>query len=424
MHDIGLVLNQVIIYFIKFILGGTADVTVHEKVEDGKLKEIHKVSGGPWGGTSINKSILQRIENYVGKEVLAEFRKTQMEDYLWLTREIENWKRSLMEKDVKDTDEMEMITFRMPVSLYELFQQKSPAAPQIPALQQQVTDPPPDSKDGSDSAESFETPTMKTDQTTTVPETPRSGRNKDEDVQIGPDKDKIHIKWGVIQRIFYATINQTVDHVQKLLQKQEMNSVELLLLVGAFSQSPLVRKLFTDTFKPLGKKIVLPDEAGLVVLRGAVLFGQDPDQISTRILRYTYGLNIVEEFKEGKHLPSKKTEIDKKAYCKDVFAVLARQGDSVKVDQRETQILYSPNKESTQMYHDIYVSTKENPLYITDPGCRKIGSFTVTLPKPTGKENEDGCYKQIVTFGKTEIDFKAYAPKKDTVFGARLNFLG
>ncbi|WAR31397.1 HS12A-like protein [Mya arenaria] len=30
--------------------GGTADISIHERLEDGSLKEIHRASGGPWGG--------------------------------------------------------------------------------------------------------------------------------------------------------------------------------------------------------------------------------------------------------------------------------------------------------------------------------------------------------------------------------------
>jgi len=32
---------------VNSILGGTADISVHEKLPNGKLKAIHKASGGP-----------------------------------------------------------------------------------------------------------------------------------------------------------------------------------------------------------------------------------------------------------------------------------------------------------------------------------------------------------------------------------------
>ncbi|WAR31119.1 HS12B-like protein [Mya arenaria] len=38
-------------YMVVDIGGGTVDVSVHERNDNGTLKEIHKASGGAWGGT-------------------------------------------------------------------------------------------------------------------------------------------------------------------------------------------------------------------------------------------------------------------------------------------------------------------------------------------------------------------------------------
>ncbi|XP_052819947.1 heat shock 70 kDa protein 12B-like [Mya arenaria] len=38
--------------------GGTADISVHERKPDGTLKEIHKASGGPWGGIYVDENYM------------------------------------------------------------------------------------------------------------------------------------------------------------------------------------------------------------------------------------------------------------------------------------------------------------------------------------------------------------------------------
>jgi hypothetical protein len=39
-----------------FILGGTIDVASYQVQDDSELKELHIPSGGPWGGTCVNRA--------------------------------------------------------------------------------------------------------------------------------------------------------------------------------------------------------------------------------------------------------------------------------------------------------------------------------------------------------------------------------
>ena len=38
--------------------GGTVDITVHEVLADGNVRELYKANGGPWGGKSVNDAFL------------------------------------------------------------------------------------------------------------------------------------------------------------------------------------------------------------------------------------------------------------------------------------------------------------------------------------------------------------------------------
>jgi hypothetical protein len=39
--------------------GGTADITVHEKLSNGRLKELCRASGGDCGGTSVDNAFYE-----------------------------------------------------------------------------------------------------------------------------------------------------------------------------------------------------------------------------------------------------------------------------------------------------------------------------------------------------------------------------
>lgn len=46
----------------------------------------------------------------------------------------------------------------------------------------------------------------------------------------------------------------------------------ILVLVGGFAESPMLQAAITNAFKDK-KKVIVPRDAGLAVLKGAVLFG-------------------------------------------------------------------------------------------------------------------------------------------------------
>ena len=52
-------------------IGGTADITVHEKISNGHLKELCHASGGDCGGTSIDNALIQMIVNILGPSIIT-----------------------------------------------------------------------------------------------------------------------------------------------------------------------------------------------------------------------------------------------------------------------------------------------------------------------------------------------------------------
>lgn len=50
--------------------GGTADITVHEKVKGGKLRELHQATGGACGGTAVDAAFESRLNDILGEKVM------------------------------------------------------------------------------------------------------------------------------------------------------------------------------------------------------------------------------------------------------------------------------------------------------------------------------------------------------------------
>jgi hypothetical protein len=49
------------------LTGGTVDITVHEVTDNGNLKELHKASGGAWGGTKVDETFEEFLSSIVGR---------------------------------------------------------------------------------------------------------------------------------------------------------------------------------------------------------------------------------------------------------------------------------------------------------------------------------------------------------------------
>ncbi|XP_053390946.1 heat shock 70 kDa protein 12B-like, partial [Mercenaria mercenaria] len=73
--------------------GGTVDITVHEVLSGGKLKELFKASGGNWGGTRVDQAFIDFLSDVTGPDVMSKFKENHIEDYIDLLRHFEVKKR-------------------------------------------------------------------------------------------------------------------------------------------------------------------------------------------------------------------------------------------------------------------------------------------------------------------------------------------
>lgn len=82
-------------YMVVDIGGGTADITVHEKVKGGKLRELHQATGGACGGTAVDAAFESRLNDILGEKVMKRLQEKKTETYLDIFREFEIAKRAL-----------------------------------------------------------------------------------------------------------------------------------------------------------------------------------------------------------------------------------------------------------------------------------------------------------------------------------------
>jgi hypothetical protein len=171
-------------------------------------------------------------------------------------------------------------------------------------------------------------------------------------------------------------------------------------MVGGFSECELVQDAIRDK---IGSSItlIIPEEAGLAVLKGAVLFGHQPKIVSRRIAKITYGIQSWPEWDADLHPVSKRVVIDGQTRCRDVFTRYITIGDSIESGHAVSQVFQALNSEETTLQCNVYRSTQTNPRFITDPSCQRLGILTIQLPPHTPGQTRE--IEETLIFGETEL---------------------
>ncbi|KAL3879598.1 hypothetical protein ACJMK2_031886 [Sinanodonta woodiana] len=350
------------VYMVLDAGGGTIDITVHEVLSGGKLKELHKASGGAWGGTQVDEAYTQFLISLC------------KEDYLDIFRDFEIKKRDI----APDNDNK--VTIRIPSSLKEIFEDES--------------------------GEDLRKATMQTKYSN----------------EVSLTGDKLRINASVMKSLFSNAIQSTVSHVKELMKDKIVRSISSILMVGGFSESKMLQHAIRTSFPNV--RIIIPDEAGLVILKGAVVFGHSPSSVSHRVCKYTYGIAKTVPFDSEKHDIRKRIERDSGPRCDDIFDKYVEIGESVELHVATTEYGYLPSSESqSAVGFKIYASTQKSPMYVTDDGCVKLGNVSVNILDKTVPRGERSVYFSM-TFGGTEIEVTAREERTGNITKAIVNFLG
>jgi len=212
-------------------------------------------------------------------------------------------------------------------------------------------------------------------------------------------KGKLILEPDVANTLFNNACVSAAYHLGLLFQDEKVKYVPTILMVGGFSECLMLQDAVKKALP--GKQVVVPSEPGLVVLKGAVMFGHDPSVIQERRCRYTYGTGVAIAFREGVD-PAGKKFVDGHGdvKCKDRFDIHVRMGEAVPSGTSTVTKTYTVlHTYQKQMNFDIFASDKKDPYFVTDIGCIKIGEFLIDIPGSGLDRSANLC----LIFGDTEI---------------------
>lgn len=231
--------------------------------------------------------------------------------------------------------------------------------------------------------------------------------------------DKMRMNKELMHSLFETAKVNIIQEIRNVLGRIPTTTIKTFLLVGGFSDCLIIQDAIKLEFPDT--QILIPrEDAGLAVVKGAVLFGHKPDFITSRITQYTYGRRIRPIFDESKHDPQKRVEGENADRCRDVFDIFMEKNKSVPVDTIVKLAYHTVMNYQSTVSVAIYFTKKDSANYVDDQGCKKLGEFPVDIPEPS----EERRHVDVeFRFGCTVLQVTATERKTQNKTSMELNFI-
>ncbi|KAJ3289163.1 Heat shock protein 12B [Blyttiomyces sp. JEL0837] len=345
--------NEGDVYIVADCGGGTVDCSVHQVVDkmETTVKEAIAASGSNWGSRVIDQAFFDMLDALCGKETVAEFRKLRGPEWLKVTEE---WERRKCAYDGKEDSD---VLVMLPPTLAQIAGQE---------------------------LDNFNS----------------SGRG----IRYGileMDGDRIVLSHNVMNNLSRGSITKTVDHISTILDR--VPEAKRILLMGNFANSPALQLAFRENFEnKCSVRVVVPTRPGECVVRGAVILGNRPRNITERRSQFSYGVQIRRKFIEGVHNPTKKVRVDGTDRAEDVASWMIRFGEAVPFGKTVEKTFFPSRKGQRGIQFFVFEGRGRDGIeYVSDPDCRRLGAIESGDVDPDALDTHG--VKFTMLFGNSEI---------------------
>ncbi|CAC5387186.1 unnamed protein product [Mytilus coruscus] len=218
--------------------------------------------------------------------------------------------------------------------------------------------------------------------------------------------NKMKIDAELIKGLFDEASQKIIQLISDVFTDVVNREISVILLVCGFSECKIIQDSIRAKFP--GKRVVVPEDAELAVLKGAVLFGHKPENIVSRVVKYTYGIEVTKEFNSEIHDLARRTVGKDRDECKHLFGVYVKTGSVVELGEEITVRRCTRHEFQRGVTFRFFQSTKECPKYTDEEGCTKLGSLTIEIPNPS---KERRSFRVSFNFGHTELKVAAFDVK-------------
>ncbi|RGB23935.1 hypothetical protein C1646_773786 [Rhizophagus diaphanus] len=221
----------------------------------------------------------------------------------------------------------------------------------------------------------------------------------------------INIEYNDIKSMFDPVVERILNLIKVQLENCR-DDCSTMFLVGGFSQSIYLQNRIKKEFQSKVKTISVPTHPIAAVVRGTTLYGlglynklsnlQNEDRVkfvlTTRVLKFTYGIEAYDNWKET-------DPIERKNFRGDIlkFHTIARRGQKIEIDKEIIVKDFVPSFTLQKVVvFSIYYTREYNAEYCDEPGMELLGKLKINIPN-----RESGRINFGLSFGRMEITASA-----------------
>ncbi|CAN0265886.1 unnamed protein product, partial [Ectocarpus fasciculatus] len=218
---------------------------------------------------------------------------------------------------------------------------------------------------------------------------------------------KVTLPSALVRSFFAPTIDNISACLDGLKHDSSLTDLKCVILVGSFSESPLVQAVARAALDSHGCRVIVPLRPAVAIIRGAVLFANNVEVFTTRKARLTYGVDVLDLYdgSDPEHVSRRKENPvfgDEQKEMISIFSKHLKVGDDVPIGHACRKKRYTPiQKTQDAMTMEILASHKKDIRFPDEGACFPVGEVTVPLDMALSYDDR-GVDVQFV-FGGTEV---------------------
>ncbi|KAG9291259.1 hypothetical protein G9A89_021761, partial [Geosiphon pyriformis] len=205
----------------------------------------------------------------------------------------------------------------------------------------------------------------------------------------------IELDFEAVKSMFDLVIDTIINLIQKQLNASE-GRVKSMFLVGGFAESQYLQLRVKQAFSRHVPTIAVPKHPIAAIVRGALSYGLNMATVQTRVLKWSYGVEVSSKWEKG-------DPVERKTPSGRIFRFhqLAQRGAEVSVDQTFKYTAGPVIANQMDMTFNIYITPAVSARYCDEDGMRMLGKMKIDLPDP--RLGKSRLVEFSLSFGSMEI---------------------
>lgn len=345
--------------------GGTVDVTIHNELSENKIEIINTPLGRGCAGTNINEEFSKLLQEIVDDEKFERFRADDEKAERRLNRVLY---AEFEDEKVKFGKMMDKKLYHVNIP-YEMTNYYS---------EHKIEE----------------------------------GVKKVDGVSFDSSEGVLEIESRIMERFFKKSIDSVIACVEKAITECN-KQISHIYLVGGLGSSEYVKEKMKKALQQFKMEIVIPETPILSVAKGAVIWGLNPNMVTSRKVDATYGITLCPVFDSSVHDSYyKRFDDEDRIYrCDRVFCCFLKKGEEARQNECFTVEVIPSNSSDTEMEINVLCTSNDGVLYTTDKKdttvVESIGRICLEIPNPDGLPRKERLVDISMDFSGTEISASA-----------------